>query len=71
VTDSGEIYDYPGREELYVTDGEREKLKGKGIYFYRTTPADKPVNPNSSNDGDVLFGEISEHTVTSLNVIIN
>jgi hypothetical protein len=51
--------------------GEKERLKGKGIYFVRTTPPGKPVNPNGSNDNEVLFGEISEHTVTSLNVIIN
>jgi len=29
------------------------------------------VNPNGTSDNEVLFGEISEHTVTSLNVIIN
>lgn len=55
----------------YYLIGEKERLKGKGIYFVRTTPPGKPVNPNGSNDNEVLFGEISEHTVTSLNVIIN
>ena len=28
---------------LYVI-GEKERLKGKGLYFYRTTPAGKAVN---------------------------
>jgi hypothetical protein len=37
----------------------------------RTTPPGKPVNVNMGNDNEVLFGEISEYTVTSLNVIIN
>lgn len=37
----------------------------------RTTPIGKPVNPNGSFDNDILFGEISEHTVTALNTIIN
>ena len=37
----------------------------------RTTPPGKPVNANGSSDNEVLFGEISEHTITSLNVIIN
>ena len=37
----------------------------------RTTPPGKAVNPNGTNDNEVLFGEISEHTITSLNVIIN
>jgi len=47
-------------------------LKGKGLYFVRTTPPSKPaVNLNGSNDNEVLFGEISEHTVTALNIIIN
>jgi hypothetical protein len=51
--------------------GEKEKIKGKGLYFVRTTPPHKAVNPNNGNDNEVLFGEISEHTVTSLNIIIN
>jgi hypothetical protein len=71
VTEANEIIDFPGHPEIYITDGEKERLKGKGIYFVRTTPPGKPVNPNGSNDNEVLFGEISEHTVTSLNVIIN
>jgi hypothetical protein len=71
ITEAGDIQELPGREEWYVTDGEKERLKGKGLYFVRTTPPGKPVNPNLGNDNDVLFGEISEHTVTSLNVVIN
>lgn len=68
ITESGDYIDYPNtREEFYVTDGEKEKLKGKGIFFYRTTPVGKPVNPNGTNDNEVLLGEISEHTITSLN----
>jgi hypothetical protein len=51
--------------------GEELKLKGKGIYFLRTTPPGKPINPNGTNDNEVLFGEISEYTVTSLNTVIN
>ncbi len=35
-------------------------------------PPGKPINPNNSNnDNEVLFGEISQNVVTSLNVIIN
>lgn len=51
--------------------GEKEKLRGKGLYFLRTVATGKSVNTNGANDGEVLFGEISEHTVTSLNTIIN
>jgi hypothetical protein len=47
------------------------KLKGKGLYFVRTTKPGKAINVNGQNDTEVLFGEISEHTVTSLNTIIN
>lgn len=71
VTETGDIYDFGGREEFFVTDGEKEKLKGKGVYFVKTTPPEKPVSMNQSNDNEVLFGEISENTVTSLNIIIN
>jgi hypothetical protein len=35
------------------------------------TKPGKPINANGQNDQEVLFGEISEHTVTSLNNIIN
>jgi len=54
-----------------VTDGEKIKLKGKGVYFLRTTPAGRAVNLNSASDNEILFGEVSEHMVTSLNTIIN
>ena len=46
-------------------------MKGKGLYFLRTTPPGKGVTLTSSNDNEVLFGEISEHTIYSLNIIIN
>ena len=47
-----------------MSDGESIKLKGKGAYFVRTTA-------HKGSDNEVLFGEISAHTVTSLNTIIN
>ena len=51
--------------------GEKEKLFGKGVYFIRCTPPGKPINPTGQYDSEVLFGEISEHTVTTLNTVIN
>lgn len=60
-----------GHEEFFVTDGERVKLKGKGVYFVRCTPPGRPINISGGNDNEVLFGEISANTVTSLNTIIN
>lgn len=69
ITDSGEIKDFgnPNHKEFFVTDGEKIKLKGKGIYFLRTKEQGKTV----VSDTDVLFGEISESSITSLDVIIN
>jgi len=46
-------------------------LRGKGIYFVRTTPAGKAVNLNTGNDNEILFGEISDQTVPSFDTIIN
>ena len=37
----------------------------------RTTKPGKAVNQQTLSDNEVLFGEISEHTVTSLNTMIN
>ena len=71
VTDGGEIHDFGGHKEFFVTDGEKVKLKGKGLYFVRTTKPGKAVSTNGTNDNEILFGEISQHTVTSLNTIIN
>lgn len=46
-------------------------LRGKGVYFVRTTPPGKPVSVNAANDNEILFGEISEHTVPSFDTLIN
>ena len=51
--------------------GEKLKLKGKGVYFMRCTPPGKPITQSGTNDNEVLFGEISEHTVFTLNTIVN
>jgi hypothetical protein len=71
INDSGEVKEYGTHKEFYVTDGEKFMLKGKGIYFVKTTPPGKPINVNGQFDNEIIFGEISEHTVTALNTIIN
>jgi dynein heavy chain len=71
ITETGEVKDYGGHKEFFVSDGEKIKLKGKGVYFIRTTPQGRPMNTAASNDEGILFGEVSEHSVTSFNVIIN
>lgn len=70
ISESGEIVDLGGHEEFIVSDGEKVKLKGKGVYFIRVNEK-KAINVNAASDNEVLFGEISQHTVTSLNTIIN
>jgi hypothetical protein len=56
--------------EFIVTDGEKVKLKGKGLYFLRCN-LDKKINENGTNDNEVLFGECSDQSVTTLNTTIN
>jgi hypothetical protein len=57
---------------LTIFAGEKEKIKGKGVYFMRcTVPPGKPITTTGTNDNEVLFGEISEHTVFTLNTIVN
>lgn len=36
-----------------------------------TVPPGKPITTTATNDNEVLFGEISEHTVFTLNTIVN
>lgn len=68
--ETGEVRDTGSSQEFFVTDGSNLKLRGKGLYFVRTN-ADKPVNTNGTNDSEILFGEVSEHSVTALNTTIN
>jgi hypothetical protein len=37
----------------------------------RCTPPGKPLPQTNTNDNDMLFGEVSEHTVFALNTIVN
>jgi hypothetical protein len=69
INESGEINWYNGPKEFFVSDGEKLKLRDKGIFFARAEG--KTPNPNNWNDNDIIFGEISEHAVTSLDIIIN
>jgi len=72
INDQGETIEQPGsREDFFITDGEKLKLKGKGVYFMRCTPPGKPITASGTNDAEVLFGEINEHTVFALNTVVN
>jgi len=54
---------------LIIGDG--IKLNGKGVYFLRCLPAGQAINDKNSYDSEVLFGEVSEHSVLSLNALLN
>lgn len=47
------------------------KLIGKGVYFLRNTKNGAAINAQGVSDEQVLFGEISEHTVGVLKTLIN
>ena len=56
---------------MNIVSGDGVKLRGKGVYFLRNTKPGSPINPQGTNDEQVLFGEISEHTVGVLKTVIN
>jgi len=51
--------------------GDNVKLRGKGVYFMRNTKGGAPTPATATTDENVLFGEISEHTVGVLKTLIN
>ena len=51
--------------------GEEEKLKDKAIYFVRTTPPGKPIAAGTASDESVLFGQVSEHSIKTLETLVN
>jgi len=62
INENGEVEDLKGAHKpiFVLSDGEKEKLRGKGIYFVRCTPPGKAINSQGQNDNEVLFGEISD-----------
>lgn len=71
INESGDIQYLNSPKEFFVSTGEKIKLVGKGCYFLRTSEPGKKVNEANATDSHVLFGQISEHSVYSLNTIIN
>ena len=55
----------------FAVTGESCKLRGKGVYFLRNTKDNAAINQTGTTDEQVLFGEISEHTVGVLKTLIN
>jgi hypothetical protein len=68
--ETGELRETSSTKEFVITDGEKVKLKGKGLYFLRTN-LDKKISETGQNDNEVLFGEVSDQSVTALNTTIN
>ena len=69
-TETGEIQEFnQAHKEFFVTDGEKIKLKGKGVYFLRTKRGEK-VSQSIYCDDSVIFGEVSEHSVKTLNFLV-
>ena len=59
-----------GSNEFIVSNGETVKLHGKGLYFVRTTePGNLKDVSLGTDDGDVIFGEISENFVSTFNTL--
>lgn len=55
---------------LFLTYGDKEKLKDKAVYFFRNLPPyakKKPIALNEPSDNDVLWGEITLNTIPHLN----
>jgi hypothetical protein len=71
MNDSGDIQYFNSPKEFFVSNGEKIKLNGKGCYFLRNIEPGKKVNEANQSDNTMFFGQISEHSVYSLNTIIN
>jgi len=57
--------------ELFITDGESDKLKEKAIYFFRNLPEGRAVNTGESYDNEVLFGEVSPNTIVQIDGVMS
>ena len=71
IMENGEVKVLNARDEFTVTDGDGIKLLGKGVYFLRCLPAGQAVNDKNAYDSEVLFGEVSDNSVLSLNAMMN
>merc|ERR1711964_965968 len=70
---TGEIRDLNNPPELFLTDGSRDKLKNKAVYFIRNPVSlnFKEINVQGSNDAEVIWGEISTSSLKSLDILVN
>jgi len=67
--DLGELVDAKGDPKPMLTTGEHEdmRIKSRAVYFLRNVLDQKPVRPDVSSDGDLLFGEMAASPLESLN----
>jgi len=67
----GELKDLHYDNNIFVTDGEHEKLRDKAVYFFRAVAEGKAVNLDNPCDHEVLFGELLPNTVIQLDSLVN
>ena len=51
---------------MHINSTTAERLKSRGCYFLRTQSAEKPVKVDVATDPDLLFGEIAQQPLESL-----
>lgn len=71
-----EIKEVGAEPTLFITNGDQEKIKDKGIYFIKNFPISKEnqmqkVNLQEANDGEIIFGEISPKCLVQLDKMMN
>jgi len=71
INEAGEVQNIGHHPDFFVTNGDGIKLNGKGAYFLRCLPPGVAINEKNGYDPEVLFGEVSDNSVCSLNAIMN
>lgn len=71
TNEQGEVVPNGTECEFFVTDGDNIRLTHKGVYFLRTLPPGQPIKESVNHDQEVLFGEVSPESVSTLNTLMN
>ena len=58
-------------KNVFFSAGSDQKIIGKGVFFLRNVKPGTAISGQGTNDEQVLFGEVSEHTVSALKTLIN
>ena len=71
ANDQGEVVSVGTQCEFFVTGGDDMRLTHKGVYFLRTLQPGQPIKESVGYDQEVLFGELSPESVSTLNTLMN